>query len=634
MSRIRGRFRDRVGNITPWYQSQSLKLNSIEPSLVHQYDKGRYYNTASGPTSFPFTATRTTSATMFDSSGQMVWGAHQLCPRGNDLINWGGLAGDGTIALSGNTAPTGVPAYVLTYTVASPTYGHWIVSVPSVQGTANMTFSMYMRYVNHQWARLAVYSTSNATNQFRVWIDLVNKTLGTQSAGGTATLSSSSIQDVGNGWVRVTITGNASWSSTSDGAILATTAVADNNATRQGNGAAIEMSSAIFERTSVTSPQPWESLFSTTGASYFGPRFDYDTNGNTPRGVFVEESRTNLAPNYLTIASINQGSQATGSNFFGTPSVRVTYDGSSAGHFATYSNLASAPSASTAHTLSVYVKRVSGGNLIQLTSSTSIVGAVTDYVNFDLSNGTVVGSGGTVLDSYILNCGNGIYRLSMGFTTTASPSAATPCILAAITSSGDTRVPTNTSSDVFECFGAQLEVGRGATSLIPTYGVSATRGADTLYAASAGWLNTTLGTMYADAVRSHVVNGNGSTRIFFTIRADANNYQHILIGSTTNSQHRFDVGTGGVVQAAIQLTAAATAFTRLKMVGLYAVNNGKGCQNGGSVSTDASMTVPSTPNNIGVGSTGSGSYLNGWVREIRYYADASASNAQLQTLTT
>ena len=50
-----------------WYNSISYRLNNVLPSLIHDYANGRYYNTKDTTTGFPFTATRTTNATQFDS---------------------------------------------------------------------------------------------------------------------------------------------------------------------------------------------------------------------------------------------------------------------------------------------------------------------------------------------------------------------------------------------------------------------------------------------------------------------------------------------------------------------------------------------------------------------------------------
>lgn len=56
--------------------------------------------------------------------------------------------------------------------------------------------------------------------------------------------------------------------------------------------------------------------------------------------------------------------------------------------------------------------------------------------------------------------------------------------------------------------------------------------------------------------------------------------------------------------------------------------------NGGSLNT-ASAAYPTTGMvRLDVGRNISGGYLNGWISEIRYYPDSSASTEQLQTLTT
>jgi len=538
------------------------------------------------------------------------------------------MGADGTIALSGNTSPVGSPSYLATWTVASPTQGHTISNQPVIVGAIN-TFSIYMRYVNHQWARVILYSTSATGNQARVWVDLQNKVLGTVS-GSSATNISATITDVGNGWVRVTLSALVTWSSSTDAALSINTAVSDNNTTRVGNGAAIESANALFEPYSVSSPQTWRSEFATTGSAWYGPRFDYNPQNNAARGVLVEESRTNLNPNTLTV-SVTGGSSADGGTFFGTTVKRVTFDGISNPHFAFYGTLASAPAASTVHTASVYAKSISGTGLIQLSISTGFAAAVTDYVNFDIVNGTVVGVGATVAASSIVNCGNGVFRLMMAFTSGGAPAVGTACLLAAITSASDTRIPTNTSTDVIEMFGGQLEVGNGLTSLIPTYGTAATRASDILATTSISWLDQTKGTFYAAVTTTS--SPVAARRVLSINDGTANNSYSILRSTSGAAQVRTAVA--GVVNFSPNTANAYTDLSISKVATVLNSPTKKIVVNGGTVATASVAFNTSGYTTFNVGAEGAGgSQLNGWISEIRYYPDNSASNAQLQTLTT
>ena len=527
------RVRASKSNTTAWYNSSTMFLNRVSPSLVHDYVNNRYYNTADGETSFPFTATRTSNATMFDSQGRLVWAPANL------FLNSASL---GTQSV---TVVNGAP-----YTVS-----FWGTGSITLSGGASGTLN-------------GVDANTRVSTSF--------------------TASSTS--------VTFTVSGT--------------------------------VTNAQLELTSPDSPKSYNI---TTGSAYYGPRLDYNPNGNAALGLLVEEARTNLNPNHLTVASVTQGSQATGNNMFGTPSVRVTYDGTSNVHNIAYSTLASAPAASTVHTVSAYVRRISGANLIQLTVSSNYYTAATDYVNFDISNGTVVGSGVTVVDSAILNCGNSIYRISMSFTTGAAPAAGASCLLAAITAAGDTRLPTNTSSDVFECFGAQLESGRGVSSLIPTYGAAATRNADNFTTTPVSWLDQTKGTWYASVVPHNAL---ATARRAVSISDGTANNAYSMLRSTGRAlQPR--TALSGVADFTPTTANTSSDFASAKMALLLNSPTKKTVLNGGTVAS-ASVAFPTSGyTTLTVGAdAGAYAYWQGWIKELRYYADASASDGQLQTLTT
>lgn len=74
-------------NPITWYADQTRALNNVLPSLIHQYDKNRYYNSSDGETRFPFTATRAGNATQYDNQGRIVW-----APANNIFDSRGGSA--------------------------------------------------------------------------------------------------------------------------------------------------------------------------------------------------------------------------------------------------------------------------------------------------------------------------------------------------------------------------------------------------------------------------------------------------------------------------------------------------------------------------------------------------------------
>lgn len=616
-----------------------VRLNNVYPTLSYNFSNNRYFTKTASYDTFPFSSVRTTNAMMFDASGNMVFAPVQLCTRGNDLTNWASLGTDGNVVLSGNTSPTGAPSYTVTWTAASPGTGFSIGGQPCLTGSSLMTYSVYLRYINTRWARVMIYSGSNSSNQCRCWVDLQNKTLGTISSGGTASGTTASIQDVGNGWVRVIISGNASLANTADANILVTSATGDGNAVRVGNGAAIEIASAILEPYSAASPQTWRSEFATVGSAWYGPRFDYYPviiGSSTVPGLLSEESRTNLVTKSLNLIStdITNGA-ATSANSPSTylgrwSSARVTYDGTSALHYGALGPIT--PSGSTAISLSAIIKPITG-TLFQLTVSGNW-GDVNTYANFSLTGaGSVVGTGSAASEAFCHHLGNGIYHIGVSGTTIAVPASGASCIVGAITAAGDFRLPTNTSTNSFDfIFGGAYQAA-GWCMPVPTFGTSSTRNGDTFTTTLGSWFDTTKGTLFAKFMRGFVASGTGTARAFMQIDLDTNNRVVLTSGVSTNSQHRFDVLSGGVSQAQIQTSTGASSYTTREVAGLYNTNNFKASENNSAGTDDATGSVPTGLTSLRVAGWGATNQIMGWMFEVKYYPDASASSAQLNALT-
>jgi hypothetical protein len=286
----------------PWYDNPANALNSVLPSFIHDYTNQKYWDSVNGETSgFPVTTLRSSNATTIDREGRVAWAPHQMCSRGQTFSSWS-IGGDGTIALSGNTAPTGSPSYNITWTTPTPTAGCQLGGQAVVIG-ATMTASIYLRYVNHEWARFVIYSTNNTSAQNRCWVNLIEKRLYTIASGLPASDTTATIEDVGNGWMRVTVSGIVPWFSTTDGNILIATCDGDNNTTRVGDGAAIEVASCIFEMTGAQTPQSWRPEFNTTGSAVYLPRFEYDHATGAYRGLRIEPQQTNVITNCTATAA-------------------------------------------------------------------------------------------------------------------------------------------------------------------------------------------------------------------------------------------------------------------------------------------------------------------------------------------
>ena len=211
----------------------------------------------------------------------------------------------------------------------------------------------------------------------------------------------------------------------------------------------------------------------TEGQIYLGP-------GATPKGLLVEEARTNLAPSSHEFTA-NTGVSRTGTNHFAPNAVNegdaFTIDSTSGVSHQIGMNglIGGAITIGTVHTVSFFAKLLNGTPNIGVRGFGK--GGQNQHPIFNLSNGTVANVGsawesGTKIEDF----GNGWFRCSC----VVNPSNQFAPIIHML-ESGDTigsLVFTGNGTDKIALWGGQLEVGSFVTSHIPTSGSTATRNAD------------------------------------------------------------------------------------------------------------------------------------------------------------
>ncbi len=621
----------------PWYDNPDNALNSVLPSFIHDYTNQKYWDSVNGETSgFPVTTLRSSNATTIDREGRIAWAPHQLCSRGQTITSWS-IGGDGTIALSGNTAPTGSPSYNITWTTPTPTAGCQIGGQAVVIG-ANMTASIYLRYVNHEWARFVIYSTNNTSAQNRCWVNLIEKRLYTIASGAPASDATATIEDVGNGWMRVTVSGIVPWFSATDGNILIATCEGDNNTVRVGNGAAIEVASCIFEMTGAQTPQSWRPEFNTTGSAVYLPRFEYDHVTGEYRGLLIEPQQTNVIGDSTADATGWTTSGATvtdGTPVWGFDTGLIT-GGAPGSQYAYYGTSSLSATSGSSYSVSAFVKRGTS-RYVQMTTSVNynVPSTTAPYINYDFDTNTFA-TGGT---NYIASSGfaqvlaDGWVRLGMSFTanTTASGSS---CLIAIVDSLAATRLLATTSTGLTVLsFGHQTENKGMVTSFIPTYGTAATRDVDNLTISSIPWFNQTQGSIFVKAVPPQQDGVNLRRFISFNDGTSANRYE---VTRTSANRSQGISAVGGVATFSPTSATATTDYTVFKTIATYSTSIRRVTLNGDVPATHATVGPSSGLTTCIIGSTvgiPSANTFGGWLQEIRYYADASASDAQIQAMT-
>jgi hypothetical protein len=228
------------------------------------------------------------------------------------------------------------------------------------------------------------------------------------------------------------------------------------------------------------------------------PRFDYNPVTLAPKGLLIEEARTNL----LTFSEQFDNAAWTKGNTTVTANSTVSPDGTSTADTLTENTANSQHSIVVAsgsrptitavnHTHSIYVK-ANGRTSFSLYNNggSGAAGAV-----FNLSTATVTQTGGAqYVASTITNAGNGWYRVTLTFLALAGTSALTVYLGTVV--AGEVYTGDGVSG-VF-LYGAQTEAGAFATSYIPTTTTSVTRNADVATMTGTNfsdWFNASEGTL-------------------------------------------------------------------------------------------------------------------------------------------
>jgi hypothetical protein len=354
------------------------------------------------------------------------------------------------------------------------------------------------------------------------------------------------------------------------------------------------------------------------------PRFDYDPVTLAPRGLLIEEARTNLCTysDDWSNAAWTKSNTTVTANATTSPDGTINADrvvastiGNARGVFASITTTA------VAHTISVFAK-AAGLNWLCIYDP---AGSGTGGAWFNLATGVV----GTVTAGYtaaITNFGNGWYRCSIVRTLAAGTSFA---FFGGV--DGDNTVTVSSTTNGVFLYGAQLEAGAFATSYIPTVASTVTRNADIATMTGTNfstWFNAAAGTFIADFDVGGV---DTSTRRKVWNGSDAGNQRLALRAFDVTINYPIAaIGTGSTVISLNGTALAANTVTRIAVA--YGANSALS-QNGASPATDATAnSVLVTSLGIGHDQVAIGQYLNGHIRAIAYY-NTRLPNTQLQTLT-
>lgn len=371
-----------------------------------------------------------------------------------------------------------------------------------------------------------------------------------------------------------------------------------------------------FDRASSATRVNEQGLIETVGANV--PRIDYSSGEGSLK---LEPSRTNLLQYSEDFSQWNLIGITVTSNSVISPNGSLNASKLVATSGGSNKVIAQSISAGT-RTASVFAKK---GEFEGLFIGTGTVGAF-----FNLNTHTFRANYVSSPTSYkIEEYGNGWYRYSLTFTISSSDNL----YIAPNDNVSNTLAITGNGANGIYTWGASLEEGSFATSIINTKGSAVTRAAESCEGAGNEQVfNDNEGVLFAEVkaldtnvgINRKIVLGDGSFNngIEFSFQTTNNNMQFIIRSST---------GGAGITMNIQTTDFDVTEFNKIAIS--YKSNEGKVFVNGSQVGvTDTSVTTPTGINKLDLKFSTSFDF-NSIVKDIRVY-NTALTDQELAALTT
>ena len=391
-----------------------------------------------------------------------------------------------------------------------------------IQTNTVQTISVYVKYDNYQY----FYIRQIATNKHATF-DIQNGTISYQP--NDASQIEIGIESLGGGWYRLFYAFNAS--SMTNNIIdigLSATSTTFSGSVAAGSKAYLYgfqlnygLLTQEYQETTTTSV--------ITGITNDMPRLDY-SGGATCPSLLLEPSRSNILPQSEFFGAgdwvkINTSvtTNATTSPEGVVNASSLTEDTSSGFHVM-YDNIVAA--FSTAHTLSAFVKP-NVRSIIYLRMENASTGGGLGITYFNVSTGQILTDSST--SSSIEAYANGWYRVSITATT---PAAQSTLFAIGLADADNSRSYTGDGTSGIYLYGAQAEPSASyPSSMIPTYGTSATRTSESCSRTGVSSLiGQTEGTIYWEGS----ITGIPVDQTIFGVEKESSNFVIRFGGDGTN----------------------------------------------------------------------------------------------------
>jgi hypothetical protein len=513
--------------------------------------------------------TRATDAWRTNSSGlvqRVCWNLVQYSEQFENAA-WTLLAS--SVTVNSTTSPSGVTdAYTLT---GNGTLNiHAITQAGNSTNGVTYTHSIYAKKNTNDFIQLvgtgSIYTSSTVYANF----DLNNGVVGLVGAGTIAT-----IQNIGNGWYRCTMTATAT--ATTSGSFIYPCLITSATSAR---GEANTLSTSVFLwGAQLTEGSSALEYFPTTDRQNV-PRIDYSL-GGCPT-LLMEPQRTNIVLRSEEFDNVywSKNTATVISNNAIAPNGTLTADKIFPNSTGSVRGVFVAGYPVNTYNFSVFAK-ADGKNFLYF----YVIGSTANTgVWFNLSNGTIETIGTAWTSVVITNVGNGWYRCSANVSLI---SASNNLYYFISDANNDINVTAN-GSDGILLWGAQLEVGAYPTSYIPTTTASVTRNADLATKLGiSSLLGQTEGTVFYEMSIPRP-NGLGN-QVFSHIANDAGSFfYYAYVNNTGNIV--FDIYAASGIYTFTLITSAPMVVGRNRVALVYKAGAYKVFLNGVLVATSTNST--------------------------------------------
>ncbi len=234
-------------------------------------------------------------------------------------------------------------------------------------------------------------------------------------------------------------------------------------------------------------------------------RFGHDPATGAPLGLLIEEARANLMLQSEDADNVvhSKVRVTVDKNTIAAPDGNITMDSVLETAVTNTFHLdydITNVSGSTAHTWSIFVKKLNTRRYVQLQCLENGGSSFQTKAVFDFNTGAFTDvltddSGTQAL--FVEDVGGGIFRIGQSFTTEANTTGIIPQIWIADADEDNSNHVGAADEGVY-AWGAQVEAGAFPTSYIATAGSSVTRAADVAITTDMSWFNPTQGTIFAE----------------------------------------------------------------------------------------------------------------------------------------